>query len=105
MEEFRKTIQNGTHVIYFGASWCKNCKAVKEKLEQQTQPNILIYDVNENEDEAAICAVTKLPTIQVWKNGTMEIKYEGARECNIELFIYKKFTEDYVQNVDTEEDF
>lgn len=106
MEKFRQTIQTGTHLVYFGATWCKNCVPIKNDLAaQKNVDNVHIYDVDEHEDEAAVCVVTRLPTIQVWTNGKLISKYEGKGECEIGVIIHKHFTNDYLQNVDTEEDF
>ena len=91
MEKFRKTIQTGTHVLYFGAEWCKNCVPIKKELEQM-EDSVCYYDVDKHEDELAVCGITKLPTIQVWKGGKNVAKYEGADQCNVAVIIRKHCT-------------
>jgi thioredoxin 1 len=102
MDEFKKTIQKGEHLVYFGATWCQNCKQMKNGLNEamlSKKYSILIYDTDEDEDVTALCGVSKLPTILIWKNGRQVGKFEGGEECNIALIIQKHFTvftEDYV---------
>jgi len=106
MEKFHETIRDGTHLLYFGATWCKNCSSIKKELvEHKYDVQVHLYDADEDEEEAAICGVTTLPQIQIWQDSKWVISYFGKKECEIGITIYRHFTEEYVQNVDTEEDF
>ena len=106
MESFRKTIMNGTHLLYFGADWCKHSSSIKEELQRlDPDTDVHLYDVDENRAEAAICGVSTLPQIQIWENGRWAVSYYGRSECNIAVIIYKHFSDDSVNSVELIEEF
>jgi len=107
MESFLPTIRKGTHLLFFGATWCSNCKQTKKEISEIDIKDTIvhIYDVDQDKEITAICGITSLPTIQVWTDGRFDTKFEGAKQCEICLIVYKNFTKDYVQNVDETDDF
>ena len=104
MELFKETVKEGDHLVYFGANWCSSCRTIKNSVSILTYKNTHIFDIEEDEDVTALCVVTKLPTIQVWKNGEEVEKYEGERDCNIAIIIARHFTE-YTDDIVEEEFF
>ena len=92
MNSFKQTIRNGTHLCYFGATWCKNCNGVKAEIEAIKETTVHLYDTDDDDEVTAICGIGTLPTIQVWKNGKKIDAFEGRAECNLVLIIQKYFS-------------
>ncbi|XP_024374509.1 thioredoxin-like 3-2, chloroplastic [Physcomitrium patens] len=73
--EFNEVLESGNPVIIdWMAAWCRKCIYLKPKLEKlaaEYHPNIKFYFVDVNTVPSALvarAAVTKMPTIQLWKN-------------------------------------
>jgi thioredoxin 1 len=73
--EFDEVLESGNPVIIdWMAAWCRKCIYLKPKLEKlaaEYHPNIKFYFVDVNTVPSALvarAAVTKMPTIQLWKN-------------------------------------
>jgi len=103
MESFKRTIRSGNHLLYFGATWCKNCNGVKAELAAITGTSVHIFDTDEDDEVTAVCGVAALPTIQIWQDGKPIDTFEGRDQCNVALIIQKYFTvvtvftDEYVQ--------
>ncbi|XP_004307366.1 PREDICTED: thioredoxin-like 3-2, chloroplastic [Fragaria vesca subsp. vesca] len=71
-------------VVVWIASWCRKCIYLKPKLEKlaaEYYPRLLFYsvDVNSVPYKLVACAeVTKMPTIQLWKDGKKQAEVIGG---------------------------
>ncbi|XP_019198701.1 PREDICTED: thioredoxin-like 3-2, chloroplastic [Ipomoea nil] len=76
-------------VILWKASWCRKCIYLKPKLEKLAAgyyPSIRFYsvDVNSVPHKLVVCAgVTKMPTIQVWKDGKKQGEVIGGNKAHL----------------------
>ena len=68
--------------IYFGATWCGQCKVFKPKFEEECKRLGLDYeiiDVEEEEEElAAQYSVRNIPFVVAIKNEQMQVKGMAA---------------------------
>ena len=63
-----------TEVKYYGASWCAPCHSAKPKIQELCKKcgiSLSVYDYDELEEEER-GTITKLPTVQIWQNKTLE---------------------------------
>ena len=61
-----------THIVYIGASWCKTCKVIQpatEELAKRFQVPLICLDIDDL-SEADKEAITKVPTLHIFQNGT-----------------------------------
>lgn len=67
--------------IYFGATWCGQCKVFKPKFEEECKRLGLDYeivDVEEKEELAAQYSVRNIPFVVAIKNEQMQVKGMAA---------------------------
>lgn len=68
---------NMKKAIYFGATWCSQCKVFKPKFEEECKRLGLDYeiiDVEEKEELAAQYSVRNIPFVVAIKNEQMQVK-------------------------------
>ncbi len=62
------------HVKYYGATWCSPCKQAKPRIQELCKKygiSLDIFDYDELEEEEK-GSIQKLPTVQIWKDTTLE---------------------------------
>lgn len=72
---------NMKKAIYFGATWCGQCKVFKPKFEEECKRLGLDYeiiDVEEKDELAAQYSVRNIPFVVAIKNEQMQIKGMAA---------------------------
>ena len=72
---------NMKKAIYFGATWCGQCKVFKPKFEEECKRLGLDYeivDVEEKEELAAQYSVRNIPFVVAIKNEQMQVKGMAA---------------------------
>jgi thiol-disulfide isomerase/thioredoxin len=75
--EFLKITQDPTHeplIVDWEAKWCRKCKFLRPKLAQLKEafPKLRFVSVDVQQAPLAVvqgAGVSKMPTVQVWKNG------------------------------------
>ena len=84
-EEFKSLISDSGDklvVVDFTASWCPPCQMIKPKFhelsEKETDVTFVAVDVDENDQVAADCGISCMPTFIFFKNGKQITKIEGA---------------------------
>ncbi|KAK6832042.1 hypothetical protein RU639_002693 [Aspergillus parasiticus] len=83
--EFQDLINSGQVVIIdFWAEWCGPCRTISpffEKLASDPQFSKIKFakvDVDEHDDISRECAITAMPTFQVFKDGHKLDTFKGA---------------------------
>lgn len=72
---------NMKKAIYFGATWCGQCKVFKPKFEEECKRlgiDYEIVDVDEKEELAAQYSVRNIPFVVAIKNEQMQVKGMAA---------------------------
>merc|ERR1712146_298075 len=71
-------------VVDFTASWCGPCQFIAPKFAEMDNENPYIefikVDVDENDETAAACGISCMPTFQFYKNGEKVDELQGASE-------------------------
>jgi len=84
VSELKKKIANKeTMLVSFSASWCGPCKMLKEELKKvsSTTP-IYKIDVEEDIDFSREYSVRSVPTMKMFKEGSVIITTVGLRSAN-----------------------
>lgn len=74
-------------IIDWMANWCRKCIFLKPKLEKlaaEFYPKVKFYYVDVNEVSQALVkrgGVSKMPTIQLWKNGEKQAEVIGGHQA------------------------
>ncbi|CAL0321294.1 unnamed protein product [Lupinus luteus] len=80
--------QHPPFIILWMANWCRSCIYLKPKLEKlaaEYYPRLQFYsvDVNAVSHKLVVHAgVTKMPTIQLWKDGKKQAEVIGGRKAH-----------------------
>mmetsp|Transcript_47569 Transcript_47569/g.110319 ORF Transcript_47569/g.110319 Transcript_47569/m.110319 type:complete len:105 (-) Transcript_47569:404-718(-) len=71
-------------VVDFTATWCGPCQRMSPIIEKLAAefPNIVFVkvDVDENEETAAHCGISAMPTFQFYQKGEKVNEFSGASE-------------------------
>jgi len=83
-----KSIEEGTNILYFHASWCKPCEimsTVIEDLAEELNEKVKIFkiDVEENSDISLKYSIGAIPTILIIKNGEVVDSQIGVNDLNL----------------------
>lgn len=60
-------------ILAFTASWCAPCKAMKPALEQFSDNEITVYDVDKDRSQVKTYKVTAVPTFVIIDSGGDEV--------------------------------
>jgi thiol-disulfide isomerase/thioredoxin len=76
-------------IKYYGAEWCGPCKKVKPEIKGLCAKYVIQfeeydYDALEPEESEKI---TKLPTIQIWKDNTLQKEITTSHVAQVEVWI------------------
>lgn len=79
-------VKEGTVLVDFFATWCGPCKMLAPELEDYAEqnPNITVIkiDVDEHQNEAAKFNIRSVPTLLVFKNGSLVKETAGYRDVD-----------------------
>lgn len=75
-------IENGVHVVKFGAEWCGPCRTINPQLDKMKQEfntiNFVSVDVDDNPELAKEYRISSLPTVILIRDGEVIDKVIGA---------------------------
>lgn len=79
-------VKEGTVLVDFFATWCGPCKMLALELEDYAEqnPNVTVIkiDVDEHQNEAAKFNIRSVPTLLVFKNGSLVKETAGYRDVD-----------------------
>ena len=79
-------VKEGTVLVDFFATWCGPCKMLAPELEDYAEqnPNVTVIkiDVDEPQNEAAKFNIRSVPTLLVFKNGSLVKETAGYRDVD-----------------------
>jgi thioredoxin 1 len=83
VNELKEKIANKeTMLVSFSADWCGPCKVLKEELNKiQTQTPIYRINVEEDADFARTHSVRSVPTMKMFKEGSVVSTTVGLRSA------------------------
>lgn len=89
-ENYNEIVKSGVILVNISSSWCAPCKALAPILEQiaidfqSENLNVSInkMDIDTNRDKAVELGVTSIPTIFVYKDGSIVDRHVGMIQKN-----------------------
>ncbi len=84
MEKFNDIINSGVPVLVdFYAVWCAPCKAISPIIQQVAsdvhgKARVLKIDVDKNPQLAALHQIRAVPTLAIFKNGSIVWRHSGG---------------------------
>ena len=90
LKEIIETNPQKVLCLYFSATWCGPCKAIKptvDKLNTAYNDNVLFVkvDVDKYEELSEECEVSVMPTFVLYKEGKQIDRMEGASAKMLEM--------------------
>lgn len=80
-QEFEELIKNDLVLVDFYATWCGPCQMLAPVLEELSKENqkltLLKVDVDKNESLARSHGIMSIPTLEIYKKGTLVSKKVG----------------------------
>ncbi len=79
-EQFDTLIKNGKTLVDFWAGWCGPCRSqspIAERLEHETDINLIKIDVDTDEALTAKFGVSSIPTLVLYDGGKMIKQFIG----------------------------
>lgn len=95
-ENFASTIASGVTLVDFWADWCGPCKMLAPVLdavavELAGKAKIGKINVDEQEALARQFSIMSIPTLIIFKDGTLMEKVSGFRQQNVISAMVKKY--------------
>ncbi len=82
-EQFNEITKSGIVLVDFYATWCGPCKMLSPELEKLAEEdpsiNVLKIDIDEFDEIAAEYNIRAVPTLLLFKNGTVLTSASGFR--------------------------
>lgn len=78
-DDFEKEVSEGIILVDFYADWCGPCKMMGEVLETIDDINILKVNTDENAELARNYGIMSIPTLILFKNGSVVNKLIGLQ--------------------------
>ncbi len=83
-KQFQKTVEKGTFLVDFNASWCAPCKLqepiihnVGDKFKDKI--SVIFVNIDENRALATDFMVQSIPTLIIFKDGVEEERFIGLQ--------------------------
>ena len=87
----RFTQLNSKCVVYYTATWCGPCKAIKPVYEQTAidNPNVALgkVDVDDNPEAAAAASISAVPTFVSYHNNETIQEFAGADQTKLAAMV------------------
>ena len=81
--DFDKTIEKGTWLVDFSATWCGPCRMLEPNLEEIAKDNnVLQVDVDKFMDLSEKFGIFSVPTLIVFKDGKLVNQSSGYRSVD-----------------------
>uniref|UniRef100_A0A8W8L3T6 Thioredoxin n=1 Tax=Magallana gigas TaxID=29159 RepID=A0A8W8L3T6_MAGGI len=90
--EFDSTIKDNKMVVVdFFATWCGPCKMIAPKIEEMEKEYsgvvFIKVDVDENEETAAACEISAMPTFHIYKDGAKVCTVLNLKALNYRAYL------------------
>lgn len=86
-QDFDELVKEGTVLVDFYADWCGPCKMLGPIIEtfanERVDVKVVKINVDEKEDLAARFNVISIPTLMLFKNGTMVSERKGFQTADM----------------------
>ena len=81
--DFDKTIEKGTWLVDFSATWCGPCRMLEPNLEEIAKDNnVLQVDVDKFMDLSEKFGIFSVPTLIVFKDGKLVNQSSGYKSVD-----------------------
>jgi thioredoxin 1 len=75
--DFNNTINEGTVLVDFYATWCGPCRMLSPELEQVETVDVIKVDIDELPTVSTTHGIMSVPTLMVFKDGEMLGRVSG----------------------------
>eukprot|EP00316_Scyphosphaera_apsteinii_P003770 CAMPEP_0119333554 /NCGR_PEP_ID=MMETSP1333-20130426/85412_1 /TAXON_ID=418940 /ORGANISM="Scyphosphaera apsteinii, Strain RCC1455" /LENGTH=107 /DNA_ID=CAMNT_0007343647 /DNA_START=45 /DNA_END=365 /DNA_ORIENTATION=- len=94
IQTWNETVDSVRYVlINFTARWCDPCQRIDAKFielaEKTKYLDLIQVDVDQNGEAAEVADIAVMPTFQIWKDGLMIEKFEGADDEKLMALVEK----------------
>lgn len=83
VSELKEKVGNNFVIVDFFATWCGPCGMLSKVMEQiEDKYKIIKVDIDESEELARLNGINVVPTIQIYKNGSVLATKSGFMDKN-----------------------